>query len=169
MRDLKSAAPLVDEVFADAGIAIAHEIWIELTRTSLGRSLLALLRCALLGGGPADLLVWLRSPSGPGGSGRRVDGLEADVREHGLTELDAALASWARLGGHELRAIARLREAADAGRAGCTRRSRARPRGCSPSRTVPVERAALRCWAVPSAQTPQPWGRSRVRSTSCAT
>jgi ATP-dependent helicase/DNAse subunit B len=115
LRDLRAAAPLVDEVFAEAGIAVAHELWIELPRTSLGRSLLALLRCALIGGGASDLLLWLRSPGGPGGSGRRVDALEADVREHGLTGLDDALARWARLGGHELRAIERLRAAAGRG------------------------------------------------------
>jgi ATP-dependent helicase/DNAse subunit B len=115
VRDLRTAAPLVDEVFGEAGIAVAHELWIALPRTSLGRSLLALLRCALLGGGASDLLVWLRSPGGPGGSGRRVDTLEADIRERGLTGLDDALASWERLGGHELRAIERLREAAERG------------------------------------------------------
>ena len=107
-----------------------------LTRTSLGRSLLALLRCALLAGGPGDLLVWLRSPGGPGGSGRRVDTLEARIRERGMTSLDEALASWEQLGGHELRAITRLREAASRGMGGALRRAGARgvadARGAAP-------------------------------------
>ncbi len=111
LRDAGDAAALVETVFLEAGIPVAHERWITMGRTALGRGLLALVRCALLDGGSRDLLTWLRSPGGPGGAGRRVDALEKAVREQGLAELDDALADWERLGGHELRPIGRLREA----------------------------------------------------------
>ncbi len=115
-RDAAAAAPLVDSVFAEAGIDVAQERWVALRRTGLGRGLLALLRCALLGGGARDLLIWLRSPGAPGGSGRRVDSLEATIRELGIRDSAPALAEWSRLGGHELTATTRLREAAARGR-----------------------------------------------------
>ncbi len=115
VRDAAQAAPLIDAVFGEAGIEVAHEHWIALRRTALGRGLLALLRCALLDASARDLLVWLRSPGAPGGSGRRVDSLEAAIRERGLT-LVAALAEWERLGGHELSSIVRLHDARARGR-----------------------------------------------------
>lgn len=116
LRDVAVAAPLAEAVFAEAGIEVALELWRPLHRTALGRGLLALLRCALLGGGADDLLVWLRAPGAPGGSGRRVDSLEASIRERGLVGADGALEEWARLGGHDLTAISRLREARARGR-----------------------------------------------------
>ncbi len=114
MRDVRRAAPLVESVFAEAGVPLALERWVPVGQTTLGRGLLALLRAALLGGGLRDLLVWLRTP-GVLRVGALADRLEARARRDGVRALEPALVLWAELGGFPLDAIERLRAADDHG------------------------------------------------------
>ncbi len=110
-RSLHSAAPLIERVFDQYGIAVAVDRKTALRRTALGRSLLALARCALLEDGPGraeDLLEYLRSP-GRSEPPEVVDRLEAAVRRQSLKTLAAARA---RLGS-ELGEIEALRAAED--------------------------------------------------------
>ncbi len=113
-RSLGRAAPLIEHVFGEYGIAVAGDRRVAFARTALGRSLLALARCALLEDRPGraeDLLEYLRS----GGRGSDlewpevIDRLEAQIRREGLrTAADAQ----ARLG-FELGEIDALRAAED--------------------------------------------------------
>ncbi len=119
VRDARDAAPLIEAVFADAAIPIALERRVGVADTGLGRALLALLRCAVLGGGVADLLEWLRSP-GIVTAAARLDRLERDLRRGGVTDVDEARAVWLGLGGFPLDAIDELRAAAGAGPARLT-------------------------------------------------
>jgi ATP-dependent helicase/DNAse subunit B len=110
-RSLATAAPLVERVFHQYGIAVAVDRRTPLAHTTLGRSLLALARCALLDDGPGragDLLEYLRSPASSE-SPETVDRLEADVRRKSLKTMAAARA---RLGS-ELPEIDALRAAED--------------------------------------------------------
>ena len=85
-RSPARAAPLVEHVFGRYGIAVATEETTGFRRTALGRSLLALARCALLAAAEAraeDLLEYLRAP----GLLERpdvADRLEAEVRREGV-------------------------------------------------------------------------------------
>ena len=85
-RSPARAAPLVEHVFGRYGIAVATEETTGFRRTALGRSLLALARCALLPPAEAraeDLLEYLRAP----GLLERpdvADRLEAEVRREGV-------------------------------------------------------------------------------------
>jgi ATP-dependent helicase/DNAse subunit B len=113
-RSLGRAAPLIEHVFDQYGIAVAVDRRATFGRTTLGRSLLALARCAFLEDGPGrieDLLEYLRS-GGRGSDLERadvIDRLEAEIRRKGLrTAADAR----ARLG-FELDEIDALRGAED--------------------------------------------------------
>jgi ATP-dependent helicase/DNAse subunit B len=85
-RSPARAAPLVEHVFGRYGIAVATEEKTGFWRTALGRSLIALARCALLPPAEAraeDLLEYLRAP----GLLERpdvADRLEAEVRRAGV-------------------------------------------------------------------------------------
>ena len=142
-RSLSSAAPLIERVFHQYGIAVAVDRQTALRHTALGRSLLALARCAFLEDGPGraqDLLEYLRSP-GRSEPPETVDRLEADVRRKSLKTMQAARA---RLGPSSERstrsAPPRIR-----------RRSwPPRPGACSPRPTS----AAPRCLAPTRSSTP---------------
>ena len=93
-RSLAAAAPLVERVFGQYGIPVAVDRRLAFRHTTLGRSLLALARCALLDDGPGrvgDLLEYLRSPASPE-SPETVDRLESDVRRKSLKTMAAARA-----------------------------------------------------------------------------
>ena len=93
-RSLAAAAPLIERVFHQYGIAVAVEQTVALRHTALGRSLLALASCALLDDGPGranDLLEYLRSP-GRSEVPDTVDRLEADIRRKSLKTMRAARA-----------------------------------------------------------------------------
>ena len=124
-RSLTRSAPLIERVFQRYGIPLAGEHRVPFAHTALGRSVLALARCALLEPGRAsaeDLLAYLRSP----GLLERIeiaDALEADVRRDGL---GTAAEARERLG-WELGEIDSLRRASDLrGRAGGSRAATAR-------------------------------------------
>jgi ATP-dependent helicase/DNAse subunit B len=110
-RSPARAAPLVEHVFGRYGIAVATEERTAFRRTALGRSLLALARCALLA--PAEaraehLLEYLRAP-GLLERPDAVDRLEAEVRREAVR---TAAEARSRLG-FDLPEIVALRAAAD--------------------------------------------------------
>ncbi len=98
-RSLARAAPAIERVFRRYGIALASAHRVAFVATTLGRSVLALARCALLGDDHApagELVCYLRSP----GVLERIelaDALEADVRREGLRTAGQARArlGWA--------------------------------------------------------------------------
>lgn len=110
-RSLSRAAPLLERVLRRCGIAVASDLELPFVHTALGRGVLALARCALLGDEHAraeDLLAYLRTP----GVLRRLeiaDELQASVRREGLHSAGEARA---RLG-WRLAEIEELRETRD--------------------------------------------------------
>jgi len=68
---------------------------VPLAHTGLGRGLLALLRCAVLGGSAQDLLAWLRTP-GKLDQPALADRLEAAARKEGAESATEARALWER-------------------------------------------------------------------------
>jgi ATP-dependent helicase/DNAse subunit B len=116
-RSPERSAALVEHAFGRYGIPVAAQRRIALARTPLGRSLLALARCALLDNGRAagadELLEYLRSP-GWGSDLERpevIDRLEAEIRREGLR---SAVQARERLHGRlELGEIDALRTSSD--------------------------------------------------------
>ena len=93
LRDPAAYASTVEQVFAAYGIPYSIDRSVPLAHTSLGRGLLALLRCACLDGSASDLLAYLRTPgllTEPG----LADRLEADVRRGGVTTFAGARRVW---------------------------------------------------------------------------
>ena len=86
-------ASLVEQVFGAYGIPFSIDRSAPLRQTGLGRALLALLRCARLGGGPEDLLTWLRAPAKLDRP-HLADRLEADVRRDGAQTAAEARELW---------------------------------------------------------------------------
>ncbi len=84
-RSPATAAPALERVFDQYGIAFAIDREVPFGHTTLGRGVLALARCALLGdrAGAEDLLDYLRSP-GLLDRPELADGLEAEIRRQGL-------------------------------------------------------------------------------------
>ncbi len=84
-RSPTTAGPAIERVFEQYGIDVAIDRRAPFGHTSLGRGLLALARCALLGerARAEDLLDYLRSP-GILDRQELADGLEADVRREGV-------------------------------------------------------------------------------------
>lgn len=98
LRDSDRAAPLVQRVFAEAGVPIALERRVPIAHTTLGRGLLALLAAVLPGGTAEDLLAWLRTP-GRLDHPETADRLERDLRRAGPCDAAAAHDAWERLAG----------------------------------------------------------------------
>jgi len=92
-REPDRYASLVEQVFGAYGIPYSIDRSVELSHTGLGRSLLALLRCAVLGGSAEDLLAWLRAP-GKLDNPALADRLEADVRRDGTESAAGARRLW---------------------------------------------------------------------------
>ena len=88
-REPGDYATLVEQVFGAYGIPFSIDRSVKLRQTALGRGLLALLRCARLGGGAEDLLAWLRTP-GKLDQPALADRLEARVRQAGARTAQAA-------------------------------------------------------------------------------
>jgi ATP-dependent helicase/DNAse subunit B len=107
-RSLARSGTLLERVLRRHGIAVHSDRVISLPQTALGRSLLALARCALLDGeqaGAEDLLSYLRAP-GLLARLEPIDALQEQIRRRGLvTALQARAASGLSL--HELDALAR--------------------------------------------------------------
>ncbi len=85
-RSLTASAPVIEHVFARYGIALRSERRLRLAHTALGRSVVALVRCALLGLDTAaarDLVDYLRAP-GLLQRTELADRLEAQAAREGL-------------------------------------------------------------------------------------
>jgi len=114
LRDPGRSASLVAQVFDAYGIPHAIDWRVPLAHTALGRGVLALARCALLGeqASPQDLLAYLRTP----GRLERIelaDRLELALRRAAIRDVAAARAAWEQApGGWPLRELDRLRGAA---------------------------------------------------------
>lgn len=120
LRDSDHAAPLVQRVFAEAGVPIALERGVPVAHTMLGRGLLALLAVVLPGGTSEDLLAWLRIP-GRLDRPEKADVLERDLRRAGARDAAAAHAAWERLAGFRFAELDELTELAGDPAAFCER------------------------------------------------
>lgn len=109
-RDLAPYASLVEQVFDVYGVPFSGERTVPLAHTSLGRGLLALLRCAKLEGGAADLVSYLRTP-GRLTRPAAVDRLEREARQGGSDSITNALALWRGAGRASLPELERLTQA----------------------------------------------------------
>ncbi len=110
VRDPARRGPLIASVLESYGIPAALEAEVPASTTSVGGSLVALLEAVLGTGRAADLLRYLRGPSGvsPG----RVDWFERKLRRNRVQTAAAALRLWEEKEGEAPEAVARIREAA---------------------------------------------------------
>jgi ATP-dependent helicase/DNAse subunit B len=92
VRDPVRRGPLLGDVLEAYGIAVALEAEVPVAATSVGGTLIALLEAELGTGRAADLLRFLRGPSGV--SAGRVDWFERAIRRRRLQSAEAALALW---------------------------------------------------------------------------
>ncbi len=93
-RSLRRAGALVERVFGAAGIPISIRREVPFPHTALGRGLIALVRCTLLGeraAGAGELLSYLRTP-GVLPDPESADRVEAIVRRAGVRGAAQALA-----------------------------------------------------------------------------
>jgi RecB family exonuclease len=110
LRDPGRRGPGVEAALEANGIAAALEAEVPVAATSVGGAVVALLETAFGTGRAADLLRYLRGPSGlsPG----RVDWLERAIRRERIADAQTALARWRGEEGEDPRDLQRLREAA---------------------------------------------------------
>lgn len=93
-RSLRRVGPLLERVFGAYEIPVATRRDVPFGHTPLGRGVLALIRCALLGdrdSSASDLLVYLRTP-GVLEEPETADRVEAAVRRLGIRTVAEALA-----------------------------------------------------------------------------
>jgi RecB family exonuclease len=92
LRDPARRGPEVEAALEANGIAAALEAEVPVAMTSVGGAVIALLETAFGTGRAADLLRYLRGPSGfsPG----RVDWLERAIRRDRIADAETALARW---------------------------------------------------------------------------
>jgi RecB family exonuclease len=109
VRDPARRGPLIASVLESYGIPVALEAELPAGSTATGGALVALLEAELGAGTPADLLRYLRGPSGVGE--RRVDWLERAVRRRRPQSARAALRFWGEDGDEPPADLARLRAA----------------------------------------------------------
>jgi ATP-dependent helicase/DNAse subunit B len=110
VRDPARRGPLIASILESYGIPIAVEAEIPASTTSVGGALIALLEAVLGTGRAADLLRYLRGPSGT--SSGRADWFERKLRRERVQTAAAALQLWEEKYGEPLEAVAQLREAA---------------------------------------------------------
>jgi ATP-dependent helicase/DNAse subunit B len=110
VRDPARRGPLIASALESYGIPTALEAEVPASTTSVGGSLIALLEAVLGSGRAADLLRYLRGPSGapPG----RVDWFERKLRRERVQTAAAALRIWEEKHGEPQEAVSRLRAAA---------------------------------------------------------
>jgi RecB family exonuclease len=113
LRDPARRGRAVQAALEANGIATALEAELPVAGTAVGGALVALLEAELGGRRAADLLRYLRGPSGfsPG----RVDWLERRLRRRRVEGVEEALALWHGDDGEPPRDLLRLREASSAG------------------------------------------------------
>ncbi len=110
LRDPGRRGPEVEAALEANGIAAALEAEVPVASTSVGGAVVALLETAFGTGRAADLLRYLRGPSGfsPG----RVDWLERAIRRDRIADAETALARWRGEEGEDPRDLQRLHGAA---------------------------------------------------------
>ncbi len=111
LRDPSRRGPEIAAALEANGIATALEAEIPVARTGVGGALVALLEAEFGERRAADLLRYLRGPSGF--SHRRVDWFERRVRRRRVRDAEAALLLWQGEEGEPPRDLTRLREAAE--------------------------------------------------------
>jgi RecB family exonuclease len=92
LRDPGRRGPAVEAALEANGIAAALEAEVPVASTSVGGAIVALLETAFGSGRAADLLRYLRGPSGFSPS--RVDWLERAIRRGRIADAETALARW---------------------------------------------------------------------------
>lgn len=110
VRDPARRGPLIASILEAYGIPTALEAEIPASTTSVGGSLIALLEAVLGTGRAADLLRYLRGPSGT--SPGRIDWFERKLRRERVQTATAALRLWEERYEEPQGAVARLRESA---------------------------------------------------------
>jgi len=110
VRDPARRGPLIASILESYGIPTALEAEIRASTTSVGGSLMALLEAVLGTGRAADLLRYLRGPSGV--SSGRIDWFERRLRRDRVQTAAAALELWEEKYDEPQEDVARLREAA---------------------------------------------------------
>jgi ATP-dependent helicase/DNAse subunit B len=113
LRDPVRRGPPIASVLESCGVATALEAEVPIAATSIGGALPALLAAALGDGTAADLLRFLRGPSGV--SPARVDCFERAVRRRRVRDAAAALDLWRERYEELPHDVARIREAAAGG------------------------------------------------------
>jgi ATP-dependent helicase/DNAse subunit B len=113
LRDPGRRGPLLASVLESYGVATALEAEIPVSGTSVGGTLIALLQAEFGTRRAADLLRFLRGPSGVGPA--KVDWFERAVRRRRLVGAGAALELWEARNGEAPRDLAELRRAAGGG------------------------------------------------------
>jgi RecB family exonuclease len=110
LRDPRRRGPEVEAALEANGIAAALEAEVPVAATSVGGAVVALLETAFGTGRAADLLRYLRGPSGfsPG----RVDWLERAIRRGRIEDATTALARWRGTDGEDPGDLRRLVAAA---------------------------------------------------------
>jgi RecB family exonuclease len=110
LRDPGRRGPEVEAALEANGIAAALEAEVPVAMTSVGGAVIAMLETAFGTARAADLLRYLRGPSGfsPG----RVDWLERAIRRERIGDAETALARWRGEEGEDPRDLQRLRDAA---------------------------------------------------------
>jgi RecB family exonuclease len=110
LRDPGRRGPEIAAALEANGVATALEAEVPAAGTAVGGALVALLEAEFGRGRAADLLRYLRGPSGF--SQGRVDWLERALRRGRVQEAEAALAIWQGEDGDPPRDLERLRDAA---------------------------------------------------------
>lgn len=109
-RDPARRGPLIASVLESYGVPTAVEAEVRVATTAVGGALLALLDAVLGSGRAAELLRFMRGPSGipPG----HVDWFERGLRRQRIEDAAAALRLWEERQGEPPEAVARIRECA---------------------------------------------------------
>jgi ATP-dependent helicase/DNAse subunit B len=110
VRDPSRRGPLIASILESYGIPTALEAEIPASTTSVGGSLIALLEAVLGTGRAADLLRFLRGPSGIPPA--RVDWFERKLRRERVQTAAVALRLWEEKYEEPQEAVSRLRESA---------------------------------------------------------
>ncbi|HEX2707527.1 MAG TPA: hypothetical protein VHM66_05905, partial [Solirubrobacterales bacterium] len=111
LRDPQRRGPEIATALEANGIATALEAELPVAGTAVGGALVALLEAEFGAGRAADLLRYLRGPSGF--SQGRVDWLERALRRGRVQDAETALALWQGEAGKPPRDLKRLRAAAE--------------------------------------------------------
>jgi ATP-dependent helicase/DNAse subunit B len=110
VRDPARRGPLIATVLESYGVPVALEAALPVATTAVGGALIALLDALLGGGGSAQLLRYMRGPSGI--SPQTVDWFERALRRRRVRDAPTALRLWEERHEGPPEAVARLREAA---------------------------------------------------------